>query len=122
MDSIQITVNSGYLPEQSSPQQQRYAFYYTITISNLGYAPVQLLSRHWIITDANNHREEVQGEGVVGEQPIIEANNYYRYNSGAMLKTPYGSMEGSYLFIDDDNQEFTVPIPLFSLLTPNALN
>ena len=119
-----------YLPGHSRPDHRQYAFAYTITISNGGEVPVQLLSRHWIITDADSGVQEVRGEGVVGEQPLIAPGNSFRYTSGATLATPVGSMEGSYTMIyRHDTQQapsaasrFQVPIPAFSLHTPTALH
>lgn len=119
-----------YLPTHSSPEHQQYTFAYTITISNESDLPVQLLSRHWIITDADNEVQEVRGDGVVGEQPLIEPQSAFRYTSGATLATPVGYMEGSYFMVvrepmDIDPQDlptFEVPIPAFSLHTPTALN
>ncbi|MAT93525.1 MAG: Co2+/Mg2+ efflux protein ApaG [Halioglobus sp.] len=127
---VGVDVVSAYLPEHSSPEDGQYSFAYTITISNASDLPVQLLSRHWIITDADNDVQEVRGEGVVGEQPVIEPNSSFRYTSGASLATPVGCMEGSYFMvvrdpIDIDPRElptFEVPIPAFSLHTPTALN
>ena len=127
---VGVDVVSAYLPEHSSPEDGQYSFAYTITISNASDLPVRLLSRHWIITDADNDVQEVRGEGVVGEQPVIEPNSSFRYTSGASLATPVGCMEGSYFMvvrdpIDLDPRElptFEVPIPAFSLHTPTALN
>jgi ApaG protein len=127
---VGINVVTTYLPTHSSPEHQQYTFAYTITISNESDLPVQLLSRHWIITDADNEVQEVRGEGVVGEQPLIEPQSAFRYTSGATLATPVGYMEGSYFMVvrepmDIDPQDlptFEVPIPAFSLHTPTALN
>lgn len=119
---IKIDVQSGYLREHSSPKLKRYAFYYSINIANYSEQTVQLLSRHWIITDGNNGVEEVRGEGVIGEQPFIKPNNSFRYNSGAVLETPQGTMEGSYLMEDENDKQFQVVIPLFTLLQPNSLH
>lgn len=127
---VGVDVVTAYLPEHSSPEDGQYSFAYTITINNASDLPVQLLSRHWIITDADNDVQEVRGEGVVGEQPVIEPNGSFRYTSGASLATPVGCMEGSYFMvvrdpIDIDPRElptFEVPIPAFSLHTPTALN
>ena len=102
--------------------EDRYVFAYTRTISNGGDAPGKLLRRHWIITDGSGHVEEVRGAGVVGEQPHIRPGEAFRYTSGAVLKTPVGSMEGSYQFERDDAREFSVPIPEFSLSVPNMVH
>ncbi len=127
---IDIRVVSTYLPDHSRPEQQQYVFAYTITISNRGDTRVQLLSRHWIITDADGEVEEVRGEGVVGEQPVIAPGESFRYTSGATIGTAVGCMEGSYTMVRCDDtgraplngQRFDVPIPAFSLHTPTALH
>ncbi|WP_041523958.1 Co2+/Mg2+ efflux protein ApaG [Gilvimarinus agarilyticus] len=121
-NDIAIEVNTGFLAEQSQPEQQRYAFRYTITIRNHGQHPAQLLSRHWVITDANDQVQEVQGLGVIGEQPNIDAGDSYTYTSGAILATPAGIMEGSYEFCLPDGQRFNAPIPAFALVPPGALH
>ncbi|MEH6584793.1 MAG: Co2+/Mg2+ efflux protein ApaG [Halioglobus sp.] len=123
---VGINVITTYLPSHSNPDEGHYTFAYTITISNNGEVPVQLLSRHWIITDADNQVQEVQGEGVVGEQPIIAPGKYFRYTSGTTMETTVGFMEGSYTMLiigaDAEGDCFEVPIPPFSLHTPNALH
>jgi len=127
---IVVDVTTDYLPQHSRPDAGQYTFAYTITISNAAGVPVQLMSRHWIITDADNDVQEVRGEGVVGAQPIIHPDTSFRYTSGATLPTPVGCMEGAYFMvmrdpIDLDPRDlptFKVPIPAFSLHTPGALN
>ena len=127
---VGIDVVTTYLPSHSQPEDDRYTFAYTITISNAGDVPVQLLSRHWIITDADNDVQEVRGEGVIGEQPVIAPGDSFRYTSGATLSTPVGCMEGSYFMVVREPEDvdpadlptFEVPIPPFSLHTPTALN
>jgi len=127
---VAIHVDTSYLPSHSSPDQDQYTFAYTITISNDSDLPVQLLSRHWIITDANDDVQEVRGEGVVGEQPVIAPGAAFRYTSGATLATPLGFMKGRYFMVVRDPgavdpaapPAFEVPIPAFSLHTPTALN
>jgi ApaG protein len=127
---VNVSVLTTYLPSHSSPEDNQYTFAYTITISNEADLPVQLLSRHWIITDADNDVQEVRGEGVVGEQPVIQPGSSFRYTSGATLTTPVGCMEGSYFMVvrepmDIDPSElptFEVPVRMFSLHTPTALN
>lgn len=127
---VGISVVTTYLPGHSSPDHRQYAFAYTITISNDGDVPVQLLSRHWIITDADNAVQEVRGDGVVGEQPLIAPGESFRYTSGATLATPVGCMEGSYTMVQfrsgqrdaPAGSRFQVPIPAFSLHTPTALH
>ena len=127
---VGINVVTAYLPGHSRPDDSQYTFAYTITISNGSDLPVQLLSRHWIITDADNEVQEVRGEGVVGEQPVIPPQASFRYTSGATLTTPVGCMEGSYSMVVREPMEldpmdlptFEVPIRVFSLHTPTALN
>ena len=127
---VGVQVVTTYLPNHSRPEDDQYTFAYTITVSNAGDVPIQLLSRHWIITDANDGVQEVRGEGVVGEQPVLEPDGAFRYTSGATLTTPVGCMEGSYTMIVADEDEidltqqpvFEVPIPAFTLHTPTALN
>jgi ApaG protein len=119
---ISIHVETAYIEGQSSPDENQYAFSYTITIHNTGQEPAKLLRRHWLITDANGKVEEVRGEGVVGEQPYLKPGEAFRYTSGAMLDTPVGSMEGEYEMVDNDGREFLAPIPPFSLAVPNKLH
>ncbi|WP_162846132.1 Co2+/Mg2+ efflux protein ApaG [Seongchinamella sediminis] len=127
---VGVSVVTTYLPSHSNPEDRHYTFAYTITVSNAGDLPVQLLSRHWLITDANNEVQEVRGEGVVGEQPIIQPDSSFRYTSGATLATPVGYMGGSYFMVVREPMavdpaelpQFEVPIPAFTLHTPTALN
>ena len=127
---LDVGVETSYIDDQSDPDADRYVFAYTITISNHADVPVQLLSRHWIITDADSDVQEVRGEGVVGEQPVIRPQSSFRYTSGATLATPVGCMEGAYYMVVRDPIEidpndlpvFEVPIAPFSLHTPHALN
>lgn len=119
---IKIKVKTGYLDEHSQPEQNRFAFAYTITIENNSDKPAQLLSRHWIITDANNVIQEVQGMGVVGQQPRILPGDSYTYSSGAVLETQVGTMEGTYQMQSDKGERFNIPIPAFSLTRPQALH
>ncbi len=118
---IRVDVETSYLDEQSSPTEQRYVFAYTITIRNEGERPAQLLSRHWIITDANGKVKEVRGEGVVGEQPHLEPGQGFRYSSGAIIETPVGTMQGSYLMVDGEGRRFDAPIAPFRLAIPGIL-
>ena len=122
MSGIEVAVSTEYLPDQSDPDTEQYAFAYTITIANRGSEPGQLLNRHWLITDATGHTEEVRGPGVVGEQPRLGPGEAYSYTSGAVLKTPVGAMEGSYEFVRDDQTPFQVPIPAFSLSVSNMVH
>jgi len=127
---VGVAVVTAYLPSHSRPEDGQYTFAYTVTISNGSNLPVQLLSRHWIITDADNEVQEVRGEGVVGEQPVIPPQASFRYTSGATLTTPVGCMEGRYFMVvrepmdvdPGDLPTFEVPIRAFSLHTPTALN
>lgn len=119
---IDIQVDTQYLYEQSAPRDKRYAFAYTITITNRGTEPAKLLSRHWIITDGNEQVQEVRGDGVVGEQPLIEPGNSYRYTSGCLLETAVGNMEGSYRMMSDSGTQFDAAIPCFSLIYPGSLH
>ena len=119
---IRIDVETSYLGEQSDPGEQRYVFAYTITIRNEGGLPATLLTRHWIITDANGGVKEVLGDGVVGEQPRLEPGQGFRYSSGAVLETPVGTMQGSYQMIDTEGQRFDALIPLFRLAMPGILH
>lgn len=119
---IQIDVETSYIPEQSTPEQDKYVFSYTITIQNHGDTPAQLLTRHWIITDANGKQEEVRGEGVVGEQPYLKPNEGFQYTSGTVLDTPVGCMKGSYQMIPDEGEPFDAVIPEFTLSIPRTLH
>ncbi|HKQ30392.1 MAG TPA: Co2+/Mg2+ efflux protein ApaG, partial [Burkholderiales bacterium] len=114
---IQVSVKAAYLPAQSAPEQNRYVFAYTITITNTGKVPAKLLARHWLITDANNHTQEVRGEGVVGEQPYLIPGMSFEYTSGTVLETPVGIMRGSYQLVADDGTSFDAEIPAFTLST-----
>ncbi len=119
---IQVDVETNYIEEQSDPDRDRYIFSYTITIQNNGEVPAKLLTRHWLITDANGNTQEVRGEGVVGEQPYLAPNEGFRYTSGTVLTTPVGSMRGSYQMIDDEGRHFDAPIPAFTLSVPRIIN
>ncbi|HOF30242.1 MAG TPA: Co2+/Mg2+ efflux protein ApaG [Burkholderiaceae bacterium] len=112
---IDVRVEPRYLPEESDPLQETYGFAYTITLSNHGEVPAQLISRHWIILDADGHREEVRGLGVVGHQPLLKPGEGFEYTSGCRLRTPTGTMEGTYFFVKEDGASFEVPIPRFTL-------
>ena len=120
--NIKVEVKTQYVEEQSLPEQDRYVFAYSITIHNEGKVPAQLLSRHWIITDANNKVQEVRGEGVVGEQPHLKPGEQFQYTSGTMLETPVGRMQGTYQMIADDGVEFDADIPAFTLSIPRTLH
>jgi len=120
--NIRVQVETTYLEHQSEPSEHRYVFAYTITIRNDGAVPAKLLTRHWIITDANGQIQEVHGEGVVGEQPHLAPGQGFRYSSAAALETPVGSMQGSYQMIADDGAHFDAPIPAFRLAIPGMLH
>ena len=115
---IRVRVQSQYLPDQSSPRDDRYVFAYTITISNEGASAAQLKTRHWIITDARGEIEEVRGDGVVGEQPRLSPGQSFQYTSGCVLETPVGTMHGSYRFWREDGTFFDAEIAPFSLASP----
>lgn len=120
--SIEIDISTRFLAEQSAPEQERFAFAYTICITNNSAETVRLLSRYWLITDGNNDKQEVHGEGVVGEQPYILAGDTYEYTSGTLLPTAVGTMEGSYQLINESGVFFDAPVPAFSLCHPHSLH
>ena len=117
---IQVTVLPQFVPERSEPDEGRFFWVYTIEITNLGREPVQLTARHWRITDGNGLLEEVRGPGVVGEQPVIQPGEAFRYTSGCPLTTPSGIMEGTYRMVDSAGVGFDAEIPAFSLDSPSA--
>lgn len=119
---IEIDVRTVYLPGQSAPEEDRYVFAYTITITNSGTIPARLMTRHWIITDANERTREVRGDGVVGEQPYLLPGTSFQYTSGTILETPVGTMRGSYQMIGDDGAKFDAEIPSFILSIPRTLH
>jgi len=119
---IGIQVATSYIDEQSEPDSDRYVFAYTITISNNGNVAAKLLSRHWVITDANGKVQEVTGDGVVGEQPFLGPGETFRYSSGAILETPVGAMQGMYRMETDSGANFDAPIPPFTLAVPGLLH
>ncbi|HET6905533.1 MAG TPA: Co2+/Mg2+ efflux protein ApaG [Rhodanobacteraceae bacterium] len=120
--AIQVSVDTRFVSEQSQPEADRYVFAYTITLRNVGEVPARLLSRHWIITDANGKVEEVRGEGVVGEQPRLKPGEGYSYTSGAVLETSVGTMRGAYTLHADDGTDFETPIPEFVLSVPRTIH
>jgi ApaG protein len=119
---IRVQVVTDYVDEQSEPESGRYVFAYTITIANTGDVPVRLISRHWIITDANGKVQEVTGDGVVGEQPHLNPGEEFRYSSGAVLETPVGAMQGMYRMEADNGVNFDAPIAPFTLAVPGVLH
>ena len=126
MDKIKCEINievvTDYIDDQSEPDVDRYVFAYTITISNRGEIPAQLLSRHWVITDANGKVQEVSGDGVVGVQPRLNPGEKFSYSSGAVLETPVGAMQGSYRMEAENGTSFDAPIPPFTLAVPGILH
>lgn len=119
---MSVSVVTQYLQEQSNPDQANFVFAYTITIKNTGTVSAQVISRHWIITDAKNHIEEVKGLGVVGHQPFLPPGQSFEYTSGSSLTTPQGSMKGLYFCVAEDGHRFEVTIPEFVLSIPRTLH
>lgn len=119
---IDVTVEPRYVPEHSQPELERYAFSYTVTLHNAGDVTAQLMSRHWVITDGDVKVQEVRGQGVVGEQPVLAPGASHTYTSGCVLPTPVGSMHGSFQMIADDGQPFDAIIKPFRLAKPGALH
>ena len=116
--SVRVQVMAQYSPEQSQPLQNQWFFLYTVQISNEGVETVQLISRHWIITDANHDVKEVRGPGVVGKQPVLDPGESFQYTSGCPLSTPFGSMRGTYQMLKPDGERFDVEIAPFALTEP----
>jgi ApaG protein len=112
---FEVQVVPQFLPEQSAPEQGLYSFAYTITITNSGEVPAQLISRHWIITNAAGEVEEVKGLGVLGHQPVLKPGEAFEYTSGCRLRTPTGTMQGSYFCVAEDGERFEVEVPAFAL-------
>ena len=119
---IQIDVETLYVESESDPQKNRFVFAYTITIRNVGETPARLMTRHWVIRDANGKVQEVQGDGVVGEQPHLKPGEGFQYTSGTMLETSMGTMGGSYQMVTDDGSVFKAPIEDFLLSAPRTLH
>ncbi len=119
---ISITVRTQYLPEQSDPDNRQFAFAYTITIRNSGQTSVQLIARHWFITDGDSDVQEVRGLGVVGQQPLLRAGEQFEYTSWATLPTPAGTMRGEYFCVTEEAQFFQAPITEFALVMPRTLH
>ncbi|MGM3174487.1 Co2+/Mg2+ efflux protein ApaG [Dickeya lacustris] len=117
-----IQVQSFYVEAQSQPEEARFVFAYTITIRNLGRHDVKLLNRYWLITNGNGKQTEVQGEGVIGLQPVINPGSEFQYTSGAILETPMGTMEGYYQMIDHQGETFQAPISVFRLAIPSLIH
>jgi ApaG protein len=119
---VAVAARTAFIPDQSDVENGRYVFAYTITITNTGTVPAQLVSRHWIITDSNNQVQEVRGEGVVGEQPLLRPNESFQYTSGTAIATPVGTMRGSYHMVAEDGVQFDAQIPEFTLSMPRVLH
>lgn len=119
---INVTVDSQYIEAESNPEANRFVFAYTVRIENLGDIGAKLISRHWIITDANNRTQEVKGKGVIGEQPYLKPGESFEYTSGTMMETPVGSMQGSYQMVANDEHNFDAMIEPFTLALPKILN
>ena len=117
--NITVKVQPQFLAEQSDPVSDQYVWLYTINIENGGTEAVQLLNRHWIITNAVGHVEEVQGPGVIGEQPVLQPGDSFQYTSGCPLRTPSGMMVGTYEMVGPDDERFDIDIPAFSLDSPH---
>ena len=121
-DGIEVSVRSEFRPDRSFPAQSRFLFTYTVRILNGGASSARLLSRHWIITDARGEREEVTGDGVVGQQPHLEPGQSFQYTSFCVLRTPLGQMRGAYTMVREDGKTFQAEIAPFALAVPAALN
>lgn len=119
---IRVTVQPEYLEEHSQPGKNSYAFAYTVTIENLSGETVQLLKRHWIVSSGGAEYMQVKGDGVVGEQPVLESQDGFRYSSGTVIKDPVGSMHGSYTFRTQEGGQFEVSIPRFDLIYPHLVH
>lgn len=120
--NINVTVDSQYIEAESNPEANRFVFAYTVRIENQGDIGAKLISRHWIITDANNRTQEVKGKGVIGEQPYLKPGESFEYTSGTMMETPVGSMQGSYQMVANDEHTFDALIKPFTLALPKILN
>lgn len=121
-NKIVVEATPHFIEVQSSPDNDRYVFAYTITITNAGAVPAKLLNRHWLITDSNGKVQEVRGEGVIGEQPYLKPGESFRYTSGAMLETPVGTMQGDYTMRSDEGDSFSALVPQFTLSIPRTLH
>ena len=119
---VDVSVTTRFLAEQSQPEHDRFAFAYSITVHNNGSLPARLLARHWIITDGDGHVEEVRGEGVVGQQPLIDVGNSHSYSSGTVMTTKVGTMQGTYQMLAEDGKRFEAVIKPFRLAVPGALH
>ena len=121
-DLLDVSVTTRYIDDQSAPDRDSYVFTYSVTIKNKGQVGAQLIARHWIITDANNHVEEIRGLVVVGRQPLLKPGEEFEYTSGTSLATPQGSMQGEFLCVTEQGEQFSVEIPEFLLSLPRTLH
>ena len=119
---ITVTTRTQFIPEQSDESAERFVFAYTITITNTGQVAAQLISRHWIISDAHDKVQEVRGLGVVGEQPLLKPGEHFEYTSGTAIATPVGAMKGSYQMVAEDGSQFEAEVPEFILSVPRVLH
>ncbi len=117
-----VKVEATFIAEQSDVEHNRYVFTYKVKITNAGNVPAQLISRHWVVTEANGERQEIKGLGVVGVQPLLNPNGSYEYTSGTVINTPMGEMQGTYQMVAEDGTKFDAVIPPFKLLMPRVLH
>ena len=122
LHAIQVIVTTRFLEDQSIPEDDRYVFAYTIRIQNLGEVAAQLISRHWVVTDANGKVQDIRGDGVVGEQPWLRPGEHFEYTSGTVLETPLGTMRGSYQMLAEDGTAFDALVDPFTLSIPRTLH
>ena len=122
LHAIQVIVTTRFLEDQSIPEDDRYVFAYTIRIQNLGEVAAQLISRHWVVTDANGKVQDIRGDGVVGEQPWLRPGEHFEYTSGTVLETPLGTMRGSYQMLAEDGTSFDALVDPFTLSVPRTLH
>ena len=121
-NKIVVEAQPQFIKEQSSADENRYVFAYTVTLSNVGTNTVKLVARQWLIVDSNHKVQEVRGEGVIGKQPILKPGHLFRYTSGTIIETPVGVMQGHYIFISEEGEQFTAIIPRFTLSIPRVLH
>lgn len=119
---VEVSVESFFLESESDPGQNRFSFAYRVQLKNIGGETVQLLGRHWIITDSSGKVQHVKGPGVVGEQPVLKPGASYEYTSGSRLESPMGTMEGTYQMVTEEGENFDIEIPMFTLEVPGTLN
>ena len=117
-----VAVKVQYLPDQSRPPEGPFSFAYTVTVRNVGDITAQLVARHWIVTDANAHREDVRGLAVIGQQPVLKPGEHFEYTSGTRIRTPHGAMRGTFFCMTEDAHAFEAPIAEFALVYPGALH